>query len=304
MTTERAAMARTYSYAGWKVFPLKPDSKLPIIPSAHPEGDPLRGTCRGGCGRLGHGLWDATDDLDVIAGWWERWPDANIGIPVGGNDLAVLDVDPVHGGDQSYRRLVSAMADVGSPMPATLTQITGSGGVHYMFTAPEGGIKNVSKAFGPDLPGLDTRGRGGYIVAAPSGHPSGGRYKWVDFFADTAPWPNILTELMDWRTSEPPAAGRDQFANPLDPPGGAGYGEAALRGELERIRLATEGTRNDALNRAAFALGQLVADGKLNERTVRDELVVAGTAAGLTFTESVKTVNSGLRGGAQKPRAA
>jgi hypothetical protein len=38
-----------------------------------------------------------------------------------------------------------------------------------------------------------------------------------------------------------------------------GYGLAALTGELDRLLATPEGGRNDALNRAAFALGQLIA---------------------------------------------
>lgn len=295
MSTDRAAMARTYVHAGWKVFPLwwavdgrctcpgaaecKSPGKHPVVP---------------------RGVNDASDDLDQIDTWWRRWPNANIGLPAGGNNLAVLDVDPAHGGGASLARLRGGATDAGVPLPETLTQVTGSGGAHYVFTAPDGGLKNMSEAFGPDLPGLDTRGRGGYIVAAPSIHISGSAYLWADFLAEMAPWPAILTKLMDWRADEPAPR---RIGTPFTA-GGAGYADAALRGEIDRVRQAGEGTRNHTLNRAAFALGQLVAAGKLDERQVRDELVHTGTSIGLSFTESCKTVDSGLRSGAQNPRRA
>jgi putative DNA primase/helicase len=84
---------------------------------------------------------------------------------------------------------------------------------------------------------------------------------------------------------------------------GDGYGVAALAGEVERVRSATSGTRNDTLNRAAFALGQLTAAGVLDRATVEGELLGAALAVGLGEGEAVKTIQSGLNKGEQAPRA-
>lgn len=81
------------------------------------------------------------------------------------------------------------------------------------------------------------------------------------------------------------------------------YALAALRGEVERVRAAQEGERNDTLNRAAFSLGQLVADGQLDADEVADELTEAAEEAGLMARETRATIRSGLRGGARNPRA-
>ena len=67
--------AKRYGQRGWSVFPLhnapggrcscgKPDCGSP---GKHP--------------RTQNGLKDASTDPAVIAGWWKRWPAANIGIP-------------------------------------------------------------------------------------------------------------------------------------------------------------------------------------------------------------------------------
>ena len=54
-TTELVEAAVFYATVRrWRVLPLSPTSKLPCIPSAHREGDPLRGRCKGECGRDGH----------------------------------------------------------------------------------------------------------------------------------------------------------------------------------------------------------------------------------------------------------
>src|ERR1039457_6496513 len=45
--------------------------------------------------RTMRGFKEATTDLQRIAGWWRRWPDANIGIATGkASGLLVVDVDP------------------------------------------------------------------------------------------------------------------------------------------------------------------------------------------------------------------
>src|SRR5690606_13286856 len=65
-----------------------------------------------------------------------------------------------------------------------------------------------------------------------------------------------------------PAAPADPFDAPAAPPGpagggdrAAGYAAAALDREADAVRTAPQGTRNHALNKAAFSLGQLVAGG-------------------------------------------
>ena len=56
------------------------------------------------CGSAGkhpstsHGVNDATMDSDLIRGWWQRWPRANVGFATGAaSGLVVLDVDPRNG---------------------------------------------------------------------------------------------------------------------------------------------------------------------------------------------------------------
>ncbi len=301
-------MAETYTYAGWKIFPCwwvdqghcacqqgtacKSPGKHPIFSPAHPAGS----TCRGECDRVGHGLYDATGDADTVNQWWARYPLAHIGLPADTNGLAVLDVDPIHGGTDSLARLNAYLARKGEPLPPTLTQRTGSGGTHYVFAAPEGGIKGGANVFGPNMPGLDTRGRGGYIIVAPSGHASGGTYEWVDFFARIAPWPAILARLM-----EPGRPPRVEHKGPSKPPSDA-YAAAALRRECEAVASQRQPGRNDRLNEASFSLGTLIGSDLLDEYQVRRELYAAALASGLGEAESVKTILSGIGAGKLQPR--
>lgn len=97
----------------------------------------------------------------------------NVGIvtgPVSG--VAVLDID----GEEGMQSLAAA----GFPfeeLPVTPAVRTGGGGVHLYFRYPaEGDVRTASGV----LPKVDIRGLGGFVVAPPSSHRSGGRYEWVE----------------------------------------------------------------------------------------------------------------------------
>jgi hypothetical protein len=84
----RAAL--DYAARGVPVLPLR--GKLPRIPAAHGSSDPLYGQCKGDCGRQGHGVHDASTDLEQVCDWWDRWPHATIGLRTG-VAFDVIDVD-------------------------------------------------------------------------------------------------------------------------------------------------------------------------------------------------------------------
>jgi Bifunctional DNA primase/polymerase, N-terminal len=154
------------------------------------------------------------------------------------------------------------------------------------------------------LPGVDWRGRGGYVLVAPSVHPSGRRYRWVRPL--TLALPQAPAELRALLAPPPPPAPR-----PLGPAVaaiGGGYGPAALAAESARVRATPPGGRgrrgrNDALNRAAFKLGQLVHAGVLDEALVRAELLDAAIAAGLELARSARTIDKAMTAARAKPPA-
>ena len=122
--------------------------------------------CRGKLPLTKNGFLDATTDEDQIYFWWTEWPDANVGIPTGAaSRLWVLDVDPRHGGHTALAKLESQHG----PLPDTCTVRTGGGGEHRYFPHVNGeSIRNSAGKIGQ---GLDTRGEGGYVIAAGSVHP-------------------------------------------------------------------------------------------------------------------------------------
>ena len=87
---------------------------------------------------------------------------------------------------------------------------------------------------------------------------------------------------------------------------GSPYGLAALRNEVENLRQAPPGTRNDQLNRSAFSLAQLVASGHLKRDVVLFALINACIGNGLVkddgFDAVQSTIESGLRAGLVTPR--
>jgi hypothetical protein len=309
-------MARTYSHAGWKIFPVWPiaagvcacprgaecssPGKHPLYRPAHDQKDPLRGKCFGACGRVGHGLYDATDDPLINAARWAKHPHAGIGAPAHGNGFVVIDVDPKSGGVESFERLSAYCLRRGVDLDATVAQSTGEhGGIrgtHYLYTAPVDGVKGKPKAFGADMPGLDTRGRGTYIVVAPTPHVSGVAYTWRNWLDDLAPWPTILNPLINPPPVPPPP-------RPVTTGGGVGYAQEALNREVAKLAATNAvGNRNNTLNIAAFNLGQLVAGGELDRSIVFDLLHSTARGIGLTDEETRRSIESGFRAGERKPR--
>jgi hypothetical protein len=80
------------------------------------------------------------------------------------------------------------------------------------------------------------------------------------------------------------------------------YGAAALARESELVRTAEPGGRNRRLNRAAFCLGQLVAGGAIDRRTVESALLGAALDCGLGPREAEATIRSGIEAGLERPR--
>lgn len=86
--------------------------------------------------------------------------------------LVVVDVDPLHGGDDSLK----AVEQAHGPLPATIKVTTGGGGLHVYLAHPGGLVHNQVGV----VPGIDLRGDGGFVVAPLSVHPSGRRYAWLE----------------------------------------------------------------------------------------------------------------------------
>jgi len=145
------AAALDYAARGLRVLPILPGAKRPPMAA-----------------------WQdaATTDPDTITSWFTGlYRDHGVGIATGpASGVWALDVDDY----EAYRALEQA----NEPLPDTLTNLTGSGGMHFLYRYPTDG-RTVRNNAGTRLgAGLDVRGDGGQIVAPPTVHPNGKRYEW------------------------------------------------------------------------------------------------------------------------------
>ena len=269
MQLSDAAIA--YASAGWHVFPLTPGGKTPAT---------------------GNGFKNATTNIGQVDRWWTRAPDANIGIACGASSLAVVDVDRDHGGLETLWHLIST----GWDFPRTLSQVTPSGGVHYLYDDPDWKLRNTAGKL-PGIPertpGIDLRASGGYIVVTPS-ETDQGAYEWL------ANWMDEPAPSPDWLRPKPKR--QANLESLLDTPTAPKYAEAALVSECETVRTATQGTRNNQLNESAFKIFTLVATGSLDETLVVSELAGAAQANGLDASEIRSTIRSAAEAGKRRPR--
>lgn len=278
-----ADVAIGYAGRGWPVFPLEPGAKRPA-------------------GRLvPHGLKQATADPGQIRAWWQAEPRANIGL-VTGVGFDALDLD----GAVAEAELDRAFAgrpydDEGLTDDVLIGPTVRTPRGYHLYVAPTGYGNRAGI-----LPGVDWRGQGGYVVA-PGSVLAGDARRW------------------EWELPDDPLYGHDatirpapawllEYVAPTPPPLAAQtldavfrvrnrrYGGQALDAELGRLAVAAEGERNHTLCQAAFRMGQLIAAGQLDAAQVIDALGAVAMRIGLTETETVATIKSGLDAGMARPR--
>ena len=284
---------------GFAVFPANPSNKKSLI-KAWQE--------------------NATKDPDQIRQWWTRWPRALIGAPTGwGCDLWVLDldakVDEATGEVIEVADLIAIVeAAIGEPLPQTLATATPRGGRHFFYRMPSDGreVRNRN----PLMENIDVRGEGGYVILPPSERADGAVYRWaVD--VDPVEAPESLLDLVikpvELEGQEGPEGGAapavmGDFQSTLAKEDEAvrKYALAAMDGECHAVRSCGKGGRNTQLNKAAFAIGQLVGAQVVSRAMAFNLLQDAAQSNGLMKDDGVKavqaTINSGLEGGANHPR--
>ena len=125
----------------------------------------------------------------------------NIGIATG-NDFGIVAVDlDVNesknvNGLNSFAQLTEQHGNVD-----TVTSETGGGGIHKIYSYPQINIQQGVNVFAhSNLPGIDIRSDGGFIVVPPSTHKSGKSYNWLPGKSpdeiDFAPLPEWFVKLL------------------------------------------------------------------------------------------------------------
>ncbi len=168
--TSTVEFALAYVRLGWHVLPVwsvdengqcrcgRPNTEKDHRAGKHPQGL-----------LVSHGHLDASIDPEVICKWFNKDPDAGIGISLAESGLIALDVDPRNGGEESLEGLEAAYGALTSDCVA----YTQGGGEHRIFIAEPG--VSYPATLGP---GLDLK-HNGYICVAPTRGPSG-MYRWAE----------------------------------------------------------------------------------------------------------------------------
>jgi hypothetical protein len=209
------------------------------------------------------------------------------------NNLVVIDLDgnaQVTEFEATFPHLVK-----------TYGVLTGSGrGKHYYYTVDT--LPPTTRHRGFEL-----RANGCYVVAPPSLHPDTGQaYKSLWPIRDVMHLPH-LDQVKDWIMGKIHA--NQAAARPAQNGKRAIYGAyaaRALQSEIAALNRVTEGGFNDALNRAAFNLGQLVPDHLTRsdvENALYDTALSCGYVARDGERQTWRTIQSGLEAGIRNPRS-
>ncbi len=128
------AQALQYLELGFSIFPIQPQTKIPMVPWARFQKEHVT--------------------PERVEKFWSQNPTANIGIVCGAiSNLDVLDIDPRNGGDKSV---------LDKSMPDSPVVLTPSNGVHHYCSHTKDAKKSTP------LPGVDLQSSGSYVVAPPS----------------------------------------------------------------------------------------------------------------------------------------
>jgi Bifunctional DNA primase/polymerase, N-terminal len=234
-------VARWCASIGWRVLPISPTSKKPILKN-----------------------WPvlATIDHGVIDQWWSPggdFPGCKVGIATGvESGIWVLDIDAREA--NGFATLIDRYGI--TERPPTFIVRTPSGGEHWYFSYPSDGREIVTRGYVAGQrsrlgPGLDTRGYHGQVLA-PYQFSGMGKYAVIRNIWPI-PAPRWLEDMVE----------RKHYERSLSalPPGlviNGALGQAALDATAARLAMQCRPGRNQALNDAALALGGLAAYGVLD----------------------------------------
>jgi len=168
--------ALTYAQGGWPVLPLYDVlNSHTLIDACSCENS----ACKTPGQHPRVPLESASRDRETITGWFDAWPDCNLGLRL--DTLAILEVVPEAGGRESLAALEAEHGTLRSYARQDTGKCATGRGWNYLFLAVDG-IKTV-RGFKPGLSLLS--GPESVIMVSPSKDVNLNRYKWVK------PWPEI-----------------------------------------------------------------------------------------------------------------
>lgn len=224
----------------------------------------------------------------------------NVGIVTGrvSGNLVVIDLDGLDA--------ISAFEHKFPELLDTYIVASGSGrGAHlYYYTTF---LPNTTRATSTKIGNVELRADGCYVAAPPSIHPETGA-KYVVSMKAPIMRVNNLDPVVSWIKD----LIKEKHGGQLPPPNERqqptksvrAWAAAAMRAECDAVRLAPVGSRQITLNRAAFKLGQIIANGDLNYDDVYNRLYESANDLREEDGDQsvIHTIIGGLTAGQSNPR--
>lgn len=232
-------------------------------------------------------------------------------------NFIAFDFDCYEGLDAVESAKFELEAKYGSlPWEEAYIQTTPSGGIHYVFRLPLGvAIKNATDLLNNrELP-VDIRADGGLLVLAPSvaKNKKTGQmepYKHINnialenaAFLDSAVYEKLITPEKEAPAAPTATTATNVKKDTSMTTGMATFFNEAISRCASNLAMASEGSRNEELNRQAFKMGTFVGAGFVQYQDAHSMLASAAYMIGLEATEINATLSSGLQAGLQNPVA-
>ncbi len=236
---------------------------------------------------------------DDLAGWFMGGTENYCVITGAISGLVVVDADTPE-----------AVEYVEANLPESPLVVVTSRGRHYYYGHPGVDVQCITDGIPA---GLDLKADGGYVIGPGSRHESGIKYELMGLES----WPLDFRERLPiydpaWISKRPPAPPEPPSAGLLidwddpsnDPEAEYRYCQSALDSEVASLRGMPEGGRNNALNKAAYSMGQLVGSADFTPQDLARELFEASQAMRppMSQIEAQKTIESGMKSGLDNPR--
>jgi hypothetical protein len=258
--TTLAGAALRFANLGVPVFPCVPGGKQPLTPN---------------------GFYDATSSARTIHAWWQRTPEANIGLPTGARTgILVVDID-IHPGGSGFAAFERARADGLADDWGWLAR-TPSGGLHAYYPSSRG---QEQRSWQVPSAHVDFRGDGGYVVAPPSRLRVDGVTRAYEVIAVATRPAKPVDAIKLRQFLEPPRP------TPATPPPGLPPKGCRPEALARTVALTAKGGRNRALFWASCRMAE---DGQSRSDTV-SFLMPAAQYAGLPDREIESTIDSAYR---------
>ncbi len=222
--------------------------------------------------------------------------------------LIVLDLD----GDEAHQTVLDRFG----PLPVTRVVETPGGEFrrHYYYKYPSeaGHVHNFVGGYEKEMPGVDLRGDGGYVLYPGAVHKSGGRYQYMKGYSpdevglsNSPEW--LVKQIIEYADAKAEKK-RQMFVRAAvmereraDRRRGSkeeareearrqSYADAVFEGAVQRVSSAGSGGRNNALFTNTARLASLVAMGYLNGPTVEQAMEAAASKCGLVADDGMGAV--------------